>query len=442
MEQDIEKYAVASHEDDGVERKRKRVSQETQAQEEGALEIDVNLPEPPSKKARRQERKGKKRKEPSSPEPHTLRSSANKPENSTNRTPAVTETPQTYGIWIGNLPFTATKDDLREFFKSQGGIDADSGIVRLHLPNPLPGARGPRPAQNRGFAYIDFATEEVLAKALALSETLLSGRKVLIKDSKNFEGRPQKPAGEEKSHSTGGGKEPSKRIFVGNLGFDVTREDVVEHFTQAGEVEDVFLATFEDSGKCKGFGWVRLSTIEAAENAVRGYIYKEPEVESDDEVDSDIKKPKREKKFINRLHGRTLRCEFAEDAQTRYQKRFKSNKPAPNDNLPVDPLDRQLEEAERALEAQAQARKMPGWEKPITRSETQLRRKGRAPDRGGPRGRPKDGKEGHRGGKEERREESRKRHDARTVAPGKALAFTPRASGAIVEGKGKKISFD
>lgn len=453
-----------SSEDAGAERKRKRSKEDSN--EEGGLEIDVNLPEPPSKKARRkaqkaEEKKAKRLKDASAPvEAAKVVSGAiidNSAKQSASTPTAETRSP--HGIWIGNLPFTTTKDDLREFLREKGGIDEERDIARLHLPNPLPGSRNPgKPAQNRGFAYIDFTTAEVLAKALALSETLLSGRKVLIKDAKNFEGRPAKPAAGEEGKTPEGGKakkEPSKRVFVGNLGFDVTREDLIEHFSQAGEVDDVFLASFEDSGKCKGFGWVRFSSIKAAGNAVRGFIYKDPE-DADDEKEDDEdgdddeveiitekkSKPKREKHFINRLHGRQLRCEFAEDAQTRYKKRYgkpprdstKNPTSAPAFAPQPDPLDRTLDEADLRTATQ-QPKPTEGRVPRVARSQTEHRRERRSDKEGKPERKP-------RGDKEGRREERRKRHDARTIAPGQALAFTQRASGAIVEGQGKKTSFD
>ena len=144
------------------------------------------------------------------------------------------------------------------------------------------------------------------------------------------------------------------------------------------------MATFEDSGKCKGFAWVRFEAVEAAESAVRGWVRiteggdddgdegnaeangvgsaepKEEQTEptpagaakpSDDssapDSDSDSsssstpatakaktsapskakttarpKKQNTRKWFVNRLLGRPLRCEFAEDASVRYKKRF------------------------------------------------------------------------------------------------------------------------
>jgi RNA recognition motif-containing protein len=248
----------------------------------------------------------------------------------------------------------------------------------------------------------------------------------LIKNANSYEGRPAKPVqapGEEQTAKING-KEPSKRVFVGNLGFDTTKKELSEHFSRAGEVEDVFVATFQDTGKCKGFAWVRFTDIKAAESAVKGYILEDDESDADDDDDAGPqedsgaegedekaapKKSKRrnlQRRYINRMQGRQLRCEFAEDAQTRYKKRFGKN--AERDG--ADSRKAGGEPGESHGDAEAAA--------PKKRQDRNL-------------------------SKDERQEIRRKRHiDARTIAPGKALAGAQRATGAIVAGAGKKTTFE
>ncbi|KAI4724245.1 hypothetical protein E4T49_08036 [Aureobasidium sp. EXF-10728] len=420
---------------------------------EDEIEVDVNAPEPPSKKAMREAKKAAKR-------------AKEDPEGAAAAAAAATAAADgekkrsDYGIWIGNLAFAVDKDMLRVFFTRQAQIP-DAEITRLNMPVPQgPPQPGRTKPSNKGFAYVDFATEESLNKAIAMSETLVSGRKVLIKNAKSFEGRPAQATAtvnalagnadsSEAAAAAGGaapnkigpnGKPvmpPSKRVFVGNLNFDVTREDLETHFAQAGELEDVFMATFQDTGKCKGYAWVRFAELEAAESAVRGFIWKfddasddEEEEEEEEEKDASAsgsdsdsdddaaatekkqatkthtKKPKKQNKrkwFINRLHGRPLRCEFAEDASTRYKKRFGKERPATeshiSDSAPITEVD-------GGAEARPQKRSRP------------------------------------KGDADARQEMRRKKFDARKIRPGNALANAPRASAAIVEAAGKKISFD
>lgn len=426
-------------------KKRKRSS----APAADEIEIDVNLPEPLSKSALRKAKKAKTKPEGEGKKEGADDAAKAEGDEGAAATADGKKKVSDYGIWIGNLPFTADKTVLRVFFTRQGQIP-DDDITRVHMPTPHQAQPGRIKPSNKGFAYVDFANKESLDKAIALSESLMTGRKVLIKDAKSFEGRPTNATAtsdalkgtEEGAAAAADSKDgkpvkpgmaPSQRVFVGNLGFDITKEDLENHFVQAGEIEDIFMATFQDTGKCKGFAWVRFVELEAAQNAVSGYVFKEEppsddeeeeeeeEKKSDSESGSDddedeekpkktkkakkAKKPKKRKWFINRLQGRTMRCEFAEDAQTRYKKRFGKGG------------DR---EGQSGGDGSAPIAEVGG----------------REPGAFVPKARP-------RGDKDARLEQRRKKHiDARKIAPGMALANAPRASGAIVPGAGKKTTFD
>lgn len=161
---------------------------------------------------------------------------------------------------------------------------------------------------------------------MRLSESFLAGRKVLIKNAKSFEGRPD-VSNADKEAAKVSGKAPSKRVFVGNLGFDVGKEDLERHFGRCGEVEGIHVATFEDSGKCKGYAWVTFETIEAASAAVKGWVDVTNGVKEESDEDSDAEQqPKKRRIWVNKIEGRKLRCEFAEDPTVRYHKRFGKGK--------------------------------------------------------------------------------------------------------------------
>lgn len=317
------------------------------------IEIDVSAPEPPSKKAlRKAKKKGTDSNE------TTTTNDVSQTETSKSSDRSKSSKRSEFGVWIGNLPFTATNEDIHKFLIN-GCTFSDTTITRIHLPAGA--SRGNGIAQNKGFAYVDFTTQKAMEEAIGLSEQFIAGRRVLIKGAQNFAGRPEEhqQAGSAKAAANGknaaaGAHPPSHRIFVGNLGFDATKEAVEEHFAPCGGITNVHLATFEDSGKCKGYGWVEFETVEAAQHAVNGFVKvpedDDEEEEEDDDDDSDKsssatdddkpddeeeskkkktrksaaqkKKPKMRKVWVNRLLGRQLRMEFAEDAATRYKKRF------------------------------------------------------------------------------------------------------------------------
>jgi RNA recognition motif-containing protein len=61
----------------------------------------------------------------------------------------------------------------------------------------------------------------------------------------------------------------SKRLYVGNLPFDATTEDVRTAFEVHGTVQDVSLITDRETGRAKGFGFVEMDE-EGAMAAIAG----------------------------------------------------------------------------------------------------------------------------------------------------------------------------
>jgi len=58
------------------------------------------------------------------------------------------------------------------------------------------------------------------------------------------------------------------KLFVGNLSFQATEEDLRELFQQAGTVESVRIVTDQFTGRPRGFGFVEMSSKEEASKAV------------------------------------------------------------------------------------------------------------------------------------------------------------------------------
>jgi RNA recognition motif-containing protein len=60
----------------------------------------------------------------------------------------------------------------------------------------------------------------------------------------------------------------SAKLFVGNLSYQATEEDLRELFQQAGTVQSVRIVTDQFTGRPRGFGFVEMSTPEEASQAV------------------------------------------------------------------------------------------------------------------------------------------------------------------------------
>ena len=59
----------------------------------------------------------------------------------------------------------------------------------------------------------------------------------------------------------------SKKLYVGNLSFQATAEEVRELFAGFGEVQNVSLVTDRYSGRSRGFAFVEMTSEEAANKA-------------------------------------------------------------------------------------------------------------------------------------------------------------------------------
>ncbi|RCI09102.1 hypothetical protein L249_5047 [Ophiocordyceps polyrhachis-furcata BCC 54312] len=308
------------------------------------LEIDLSAPEPPSKRARRALKKGRS----VSKTAGGAGSGAEEEQDGSGDDAGKDKKARSeHGIWIGNLPFTVTPAELRQWLVDHSGeVITSESVTRIKMPKTAGEGKGTAGRGiNKGFAYVDFIDLSTQVAAMALSETELGGRKLLIKDATSFEGRPSCKDKEEQPTTTakegdgdgdGGG---SRKIFVGNMSFKTTEDDLARHFAKCGEIESIKMATFEDSGTCKGYGWVRFLEAQAAASAVKGFIKIKEKIEThrdfggDDDDDDDEgkggeyegeEKPrfKTRKWWVNQLLGRRLRLELAEDDQTRYRKRF------------------------------------------------------------------------------------------------------------------------
>ena len=63
----------------------------------------------------------------------------------------------------------------------------------------------------------------------------------------------------------------AKKLYVGNLAFQTTSQDLQELFAQAGTVESASVIEDRDTGQSKGFAFVEMSTEEEAAAAIQQF---------------------------------------------------------------------------------------------------------------------------------------------------------------------------
>jgi RNA recognition motif-containing protein len=62
-----------------------------------------------------------------------------------------------------------------------------------------------------------------------------------------------------------------RKLYVGNLAFEVTDKDLEALFAQAGVCESVAVITDKFSGQSRGFGFVEMSSNAEAEKAIQQF---------------------------------------------------------------------------------------------------------------------------------------------------------------------------
>ena len=61
----------------------------------------------------------------------------------------------------------------------------------------------------------------------------------------------------------------SSKLYVGNLSFNSTEDDLRELFSQHGTVDSVAVITDRETGRARGFAFVEMAEASAAQDAIR-----------------------------------------------------------------------------------------------------------------------------------------------------------------------------
>ncbi|KAF9548312.1 hypothetical protein KI688_001948 [Linnemannia hyalina] len=155
-------------------------------------------------------------------------------------------------VFVGGLSWNVDNDWLRTEFTECGEI-LDVRVIT------------DRDSQrSKGFAYVEFANAEGANAALALAGKEIDGRSIRVDLS---EARPKKEAGAKTFNNAPQG-EASDTLFVGNLSFNATEDDLRGAFTECGEIISVRLPTDRETGQAKGFGYIQFSSVEQAKAAI------------------------------------------------------------------------------------------------------------------------------------------------------------------------------
>ena len=62
-----------------------------------------------------------------------------------------------------------------------------------------------------------------------------------------------------------------KKLYIGNLGYEVTNRDLEELFAQAGTCESAAVIMDRDTGQSRGFGFVEMGSNAEAQKAIQQF---------------------------------------------------------------------------------------------------------------------------------------------------------------------------
>ncbi|KAH1231231.1 RNA-binding protein 39 [Glycine max] len=159
-------------------------------------------------------------------------------------------------VFAYQISLKADERDVYEFFSRAGKVRD----VRLIMD------RNSR--RSKGVGYIEFYDVMSVPMAIALSGQPLLGQPVMVKPSEAEKNLVQSTTSVANGLTgligpySGG----ARKLYVGNLHVSITEADIRRVFEAFGQVELVQLP-LDESGHCKGFGFVQFARLEDARNA-------------------------------------------------------------------------------------------------------------------------------------------------------------------------------
>jgi len=153
-------------------------------------------------------------------------------------------------VYVGNLSWDVTWRELKDYMKTTGCEVTRADVMLAH------------DGRSKGCGIVEFATSDGARRAvLTLNDTELYGRQIFVReDREDGFGRAQN----DHAHK---GDAQSRRVYVGNIPWDVAWQDLKDHMRQAGEVLYAEVLKNPD-GRSKGCGIVEYSQSSEAQEAI------------------------------------------------------------------------------------------------------------------------------------------------------------------------------
>mmetsp|Transcript_11802 Transcript_11802/g.24906 ORF Transcript_11802/g.24906 Transcript_11802/m.24906 type:complete len:923 (-) Transcript_11802:15-2783(-) len=178
-----------------------------------------------------------------------------------------------YTLYVKNLSFKTTEQQLLESFQSSGHqaravrIPTKLAPVKKQVGRKLTGAEPEMKELSMGFGFVEFNNESAARQAMKkMRGTFLNGHALEIKLSGGGASKAARATKDVKAPASGGLK--SKKLMVRNVPFQATRKEILQLFGTYGHLKKVRLPKKFD-GTHRGFAFVEFLTSQEAENAMK-----------------------------------------------------------------------------------------------------------------------------------------------------------------------------
>ena len=155
-----------------------------------------------------------------------------------------------YEVYIGELNFDATEEDVRNHFESCGDITQIKLIYR-------------NDGKSRGRGFIKFGDEESMRNALNLHDSQMMGRRIVVETPANVTIKKNKPS----LNPANASPEDGCNVIVRNIPFRTQEEDLERLFEDCGYIKNCKIMR-NPNGSSKGFGFVDFAHSDEAKRAL------------------------------------------------------------------------------------------------------------------------------------------------------------------------------
>ncbi|CAI6336498.1 unnamed protein product [Periconia digitata] len=162
-------------------------------------------------------------------------------------------------IFVTQIAARVEHRHLRQFFESVGEV-IDAQIVKDRVSG-----------RSKGVGYVEFKDESSVLKAIELTGRLLKNVPVIVQHTEAEKNRASRPtATGEGGAATSNNGAPFHRLFVGNIHFSVTEDDLKDVFSPFGAIEQITLQRDDKMAtRSKGYGFVQFADPRDAKEALR-----------------------------------------------------------------------------------------------------------------------------------------------------------------------------